>query len=401
MTISTATRLSKIPFSSIREIFNEANEMEKRGIKLTHMEIGRPDFDTPLHIKAAANDALQKGFVHYTANQGIPELREVIAEKLKLENNVTVDPNKGVVVSVGCKEAIVGAIFAFINPGDEVLIPDPAWLEYQYIVELAGGIPVSIPLHETEGFILRPNDVRDKLNQRTKMIILNSPHNPTGSVLPEKILKEIAEIAIEANLLVLSDEIYEKLIYGEVKHVSIASLPGMFERTVIINGFSKAYAMDGWRLGYAAGPEELIQPILKVHQYNTSSATSFAQYGAVAAYIGSQEPVYEMVKEFDNRRQLLINRLLEMENVSCVVPEGAFYVFPSFKEVGMSSKELATFLLREAQIACVPGSAFGQYGEGYIRMAYSTDYEQINQAMDRLDLALKQLRVKGNSILEV
>ncbi|WP_225228965.1 pyridoxal phosphate-dependent aminotransferase [Bacillus sp. PS06] len=395
MSIEISNRLASIPFSSIREIFEEANAMEKRGMKITHMEIGRPDFDTPIHIKEAANEALQKGHVHYTSNNGIQELREAIADKLKRDNNIMVDPNKEIVVSVGCKEAIVNTILAYINPGDEVLIPDPAWLEYQYIVELAGGVGVSIPLREEEGFNLNPEDVRMRITSRTKMLILNSPHNPTGAVLPEENLKELAEIAIQHNLLVLSDEIYEKLIYGEAKHVSIATLPGMFERTVTINGFSKAYAMDGWRLGYVAGPTALIQPIMKVHQYNTTSATSFAQYGAVAAYAGTQEPVREMVKEFDRRRQLLVSRLSELENVSCVVPQGAFYVFPSFKGTGMTSKELATLLLREAQIACVPGSAFGQCGEGYVRMAYSTEYEDINEAMDRLANVLKNLKVKG------
>ncbi len=389
MAIEISNRLSKIPFSSIREIFEEANLMEKSGIRITHMEIGRPDFDTPTHIKQAANQALLDGHVHYTSNSGIQALREAIAEKLKRENNITVDPNKEVVVSVGCKEAIINTIFAFINPGDEVLVPDPAWLEYQYIIELAGGVPVSVPLVEEDDFILNPEHVRARVTKRTRMLILNSPHNPTGSVIPDSQLRDLARIAIEHNLLTLSDEIYEKLIYGDAKHISIASLPGMFERTVVINGFSKAYAMDGWRLGYAAGPASLIQPILKMHQYNTTSATSFAQYGAVEAYRGPQDPVDNMVKEFDRRRQLLVNRLNDM-NIRCAAPEGAFYVFPSFKEYGMSSKEIASLLLREAQIACVPGSAFGQNGEGYIRMAYSTDYDQINQAMDRLSKVLKQ-----------
>lgn len=394
MTIPISNRLSRIPFSSIREIFEEAGSMERNGISITHMEIGRPDFDTPLHIKQAAATALHKGYVHYTSNSGILELREAIAAKLYRENGIIVDPHKEVVVSVGCKEAIINMIFAFINPGDEVLVPDPAWLEYQYIVELAGGVPISVPLQEQESFILNPNDVRDRLSTRTKMIILNSPHNPTGSVLPESHLKELAQIAMENDLLVLSDEIYEKLVYEDTEHISIASLPGMFERTVTINGFSKAYAMDGWRLGYAAGPEALIQPILKMHQYNTTSATSFAQYGGVEAYNGPQEPVAEMVKEFDKRRRQLVKRLQEIPEVSCVVPKGAFYVFPSFQHTGLSSKELATILLREAKIACVPGSAFGKYGEGYLRMAYSTDIDQINQAMDRLSSVMEQIKMR-------
>lgn len=395
MNLPISDRLSKIPFSSIREIFEEAAAMERNGINITHMEIGRPDFDTPQAIKEAAKNALENGHVHYTSNSGIPELREAIAEKLKRENQIMVDPHKEVVVSIGCKEAIINMVFAFINPGDEVIVPDPSWLEYRYIIELAGGIPVSVPLLEEEGFLLNPNDVRDQITNKTKMIILNSPHNPTGSVLPEAHIKELAQMAIENDLLVLSDEIYEKLVYNEAKHISIASLPDMFERTVTINGFSKAYAMDGWRLGYAAGPSALIQPILKMHQYNTTSATSFAQYGAVEAYRGSQKPVEEMVKEFDKRREYIVRRLKEIPNVHCVVPNGAFYVFPSFKGLNMSSKELAKILLREAHIACVPGSAFGKFGEGFLRMAYSTDYNQITGAMDRLAEAMEKITEKA------
>ncbi|KRF46342.1 hypothetical protein ASG98_17350 [Bacillus sp. Soil531] len=395
MNLSISDRLSKIPFSSIREIFEEAARMEKRGLNITHMEIGRPDFDTPQHIKDAAKAALQQGNVHYTSNSGTIEFREAIAEKLDRDNGISVDPQKEVVVTVGCKEAIFNFIFAFINPGDEVLIPDPAWLEYQYIVELAGGVAVPIPLLEENEFLLDPNDVRDRVTKKTKMLLINTPHNPTGAVLPESYLKELADIAIRHDLLVVSDEIYEKLIYDEEKHISMATLPGMFERTVTINGFAKAYAMDGWRLGYAAGPVELIQPILKMHQYNTSCATSFAQFGGTAAYLGTQEPVEEMVKAFDRRRRLLVSRLNEMPGVQCVVPKGAFYAFPSFKELGIPSKDLATKLLREAQIACVPGSAFGSHGEGFIRMAYSTSYDEIEQAMYRMEKVIKGLTVKG------
>ncbi|WP_337018984.1 pyridoxal phosphate-dependent aminotransferase [Oceanobacillus massiliensis] len=390
-----SNRISQIPFSSIREIFEEATEMEMNGDAITHMEIGRPDFDTPDHIKEAAIKALKDGHVHYTPNRGIQELTEAIADKLKKENHVTINPEDGVVVSVGCKEAITNTIFAFINPGDEVLVPDPSWLEYQYIVRLAGGIPIPMTLKEEEGFLLNIDDIRNKLSPKTKMMLINSPHNPTGSVLPEENLREIAQVAMDHDLLVLSDEIYEKLIYDDARHVSIASLPGMFERTIVINGFSKAYAMDGWRLGYAAGPRSLIQSVLKMHQYNTSSATSFAQYGAVEAYNGTQEPVGEMVRAFDLRRKLLIDRLSAMPNVSCVVPKGAFYVFPSFRGINMTSKDLAKKILREAHIACVPGSAFGNAGEGYIRMAYSSGYEQIEQAMDRLEKVIKDIFSKA------
>ncbi|WP_176557779.1 pyridoxal phosphate-dependent aminotransferase [Sporolactobacillus terrae] len=356
------------------------------------MEIGRPDFDTPQSIKKAAIRALQEGKVHYTANAGIQELKESISRKLAVENQFSVDPEKGVVITIGCKEAILDTMLAYINLGDEVLVPDPSWLEYQNIVKLAGGVPVPVALREEEEFLLNPDDVRECVTSKTKMLIVNSPQNPTGAVLPKSYLQALAEIANAFDLIVLSDEIYEKLIYDDAKHVCFASLPGMAERTIVINGFSKAYAMDGWRLGYAAGEEHLIQPILKAHQYNTSCSTSFAQYGAVSAYEGSQESVRAMVNAFDQRRKLIISRLQQMDGVHCVVPKGAFYVFPSFKSLGMSSKELAIALLEQAHIACVPGEAFGNQGQGYLRMAYSASYDQLEQAMDRLAHFLQKYR---------
>lgn len=392
MSSLVSNRLQQIPFSSIREIFEEAASMERDGMTITHMEIGRPDFDTPAHIKEASISALEKGNVHYTSNNGIPELRQAIAAKLARENGIQVDPDRGVVVTIGCKEAIVNAMLAFLNPGDEVLVPDPGWLEYRYIVRLAGGIPVSVPLREEHGFLLDPDDVKARISSKTKMLVLNSPHNPTGSVLPQSHLKALADLAISHELIVLSDEIYEKLIYEDAEHISIAALPGMIERTLTVNGFSKAYAMDGWRLGYVAGPPALIQPIMKVHQYNTTCATSFAQYGAVAAYQDSQEPVQEMVKQFDRRRRFLVESLQQIPGVTCVAPKGAFYVFPSFTGFDLTSKEIATRLLREAQIASVPGSAFGEYGEGHIRMAYSTEFEHIADAVERMSATLIRLR---------
>lgn len=385
MNISISDRLTNIPFSSIRKVFEKANEMEKNGAEITHMEIGRPDFDTPTNIKDAAIKALHNGKVHYTPNSGIAELKCAIAKKLFTDNKIMVDPVNGIVVTVGCKEAILDTVMAFINPGDEVLIPDPSWLEYGYIVDLAGGVPVSVPLHEEENYLLNPDDLKSSITPKTKLLILNTPQNPTGAVLPDNYLKQIANIVIENNLLVISDEIYEKLIYDNQRHVSIASFPELGDRTVTINGFSKAYSMDGWRLGYAAGPSNLIQSILKVHQYNTASATSFVQYGGIVAYTESQKSVDDMVKEFDQRRRLIVKRINGLSGMHCVLPKGAFYVFPSIKELGLSSKEFSDLLLEKAHIACVPGSAFGKHGEGHIRMSYSTSYDEIERAMDRLE----------------
>jgi aminotransferase len=385
-------RTKHIPFSSIRKVFEEAKRLEAEGARIVHMEIGRPDFDTPANIKAAASRALEAGHVHYSSNQGIPELRQAIAEKLARENGIQVDPETGVVITIGCKEAILDTFLAFLNPGDEVLVPDPSWLEYTHTVEFLGSSPVSVPLRPERDFVLDPDDIAARITGKTKMLVLCSPHNPTGAVMDEETVRALADLCIQHDLLVLSDEIYEKMVYDGARHISIGSLPGMSERTITINGFSKAYAMDGWRLGYAAGAKSLIQPILKVHQYTTTCANTFAQFGAVEAYRGPQDAVAEMVAEFDRRRTFLVEQLNEIPGVSCVVPRGSFYTFPTFHGYGMDSQEMATYLLREAHIACVPGSAFGTAGEGHIRLAYSTDFESIELGLDRMREVLAKLR---------
>ena len=385
-------RVQRIPFSGIRKVFEEAQRLEKENVDITHLEIGRPDFDTPSHIKAAAIQALDAGQVHYTSNYGIPELRQAISEKLARDNGMQVDPEAGVVATVGCTEAVLNVFLAYLSRGDEVLVPEPAWLQYARSVELSDGHPVSVPLRMEKDFVLDPEDVVERITPRTKMLVLCSPQNPTGAVLDGATLEALAELCTKHNLLVLSDEIYEKLVYDGAKHLSIGSLPGMFERTITINGFSKAYAMDGWRLGYAAGDESLIQPILKVHQYTTTCANTFAQLGAVAAYRGPQGRVTEMVQEFDRRRRFLVESLNDIPGVSCVTPKGAFYAFPAFDGYDLDSQAMATYLLREARIACVPGSAFGASGEGHIRMAYSTDYDSIAAGMVRMRTALANLR---------
>lgn len=387
-----SNRVRDIAFSNIRKVFEEAKQLEKEGARIVHMEIGRPDFDTPANIKAAAYKALEDGHVHYSSNHGIAELRHAISDKLKRENNITVDPETEVVVTIGCKEAILDTFLAFLNPQDEVLIPEPSWLEYTRVVKFLGSSPVTVPLRAENNFELDPDDVAARITENTKMLVLCSPHNPTGAVLNEETMQALAQLCIENDLLVVSDEIYEKMLYDGAQHISIGSLPGMAERTITINGFSKAYAMDGWRIGYAAGPKPLIQSILKVHQYNTTCATTFAQYGAVEAYRGPQTAVDEMVEEFDRRRKYLVSQLNDIPGVSCVVPRGSFYTFPSFHGYGMNSQEIATFLLREAHIACVPGHAFGDVGEGFVRMAYSTDFESIQIGVERMRKVLAGLQ---------
>jgi len=383
--------MSAVPFSGIRKIFQAAVELEREGKDVIHLEVGRPDFDTPQHIKEAAKQALDEGFVHYTSNYGAPELRQAIAEKLLKENGIQVNAENEVVVTVGANEAILMAMLALLDPGDEVLIPDPIWLHYFYCAQLAEAKPVHVPLREENRFQIDPSDLEQAITPRSKMIVVNTPHNPSGAVLGKKTLEAIAQIAIERDLLVLSDEIYEKIIYDDVEHHSMASLPGMADRTLTVNGFSKAYSMTGWRLGYVAGRKNLIDSLIRVHQYSATCATSFAQKGAVAAYRGSQDKVHDMLNEFDRRRRFLVEALEGIEGVSCVRPEGAFYVFPSVKELGVPDDRLANYLLQEANVALVPGSAFGEYGQGHLRLSYANSYRNIERAMERIKKALHNL----------
>ncbi len=381
--------MDHIPFSGIRKIAQAASNLEKQGRAIIHLEIGRPDFDTPQHIKDAAKQALDDGFVHYTSNYGTLELRQAIAEKLARENGIQVDPATEVIVTVGTNQAVAITMLALIDPGDEVLIPDPIWLHYFYCVQMAGGIPVHVPLYAENRFQIDPADLRRAITPRTKLIVVNSPHNPTGAVLGKSVLEEIARIAIEHDLLVLSDEIYEKIIYDDAVHHSIASFPNMADRTITVNGFSKTYSMTGWRIGYAAGRKNLLDALIRVHQYSATSATSFAQVGALAAYRGPQDCVQQMVAEFDRRRQLVVNVLAQIPGVDLVAPLGAFYAFPSIKRSGKHSEELALQLLHNAGVAVVPGSAFGEYGEGYLRLAFANSYGNIQSAMQRIERTIR------------
>lgn len=383
--------MKHIPFSGIRKVFEKAKRLEEEGQRVINLGIGRPDFDTPAHIKQAAKEALDAGMVHYSSNYGLPELREAIAARLERDNGLTYDPNGEIIVTVGANEAVLMSMAATLNPGDEVIIPDPAWLHYFYCARLVGAVPVAVPLRQEKEFKLDPDDVARAITPRMRMLVVTTPHNPTGSVLDEEILQALADIAERYDLLVLSDEIYDKIIYDGVRHISFATLPGMRERTLTVNGFSKTYAMDGWRLGYVAAPRALIALLIRVHQYTTVCATTFIQMGAVAAYRGPQDCVAEMAAEFDRRRQYLIPALNEIEGISCVRPQGAFYAFPSIKATGKSSAEIADFLLEEAKVALIPGSAFGQYGEGYLRIAYSNPLENIQEAVERIKTALGKM----------
>lgn len=379
-----AERMELVPFSGIRKVFERAKALEREGRAVVFMETGRPDFDTPAHIKEAAKRALDEGQVHYTSNFGTPELRAAIAAKLARDNRLTYDPGTEILVTVGACEAIFDAFLAFVNPGDEVLYPEPSWLNYAAASRLAGATPVPIPLRESNKFQVDPDDVRRRLSPRTRLLVLVSPHNPTGTVQSPEVLGRLAELAVQRDLLVLSDEIYEKIIYDGLEHRSLASFPGMRERTITINGFSKAYSMTGWRLGYAAAPAPLIQSMNRVHQYNVACAPSFAQAGAVAALTGPQDCVGTMVAEFKRRRDLVVPALNAIEGLSCLTPGGAFYVWVNVTRRGVGEGEFAMGLLERALVSAVPGSVFGESGRGYVRFSYANSYERLAEAMQRI-----------------
>jgi len=379
-----ADRMKLVPFSGIRRMFEKAKALERQGKDVIMMETGRPDFDTPAHIKQAAIKALELGHVHYTSNFGIPELRSAIAEKLQKENGLSYDPETDLIVTAGASEAILDAFLAFLNPGDEVLFPEPSWLNYNAAARLTGAIPVAMPMRESAEFQLDPAEIEKLVTKKTKMMVIVSPHNPTGTVQHPDVVKALAEIAVRHNLLVVSDEIYERIIFGSARHVSIASFPGMKERTIVVNGFSKAYSMTGWRLGYLAAPAPIIQAMNRVHQYNTACANSFAQEGAVAALKGSQDCVRDMVAEFSRRRDLVIGELQSMKGITCPTPEGAFYAFINVGGLGLTSEGFCEKLIEQTYVSSVPGPVFGEAGRGFVRFSYANSYEKLQEAMKRI-----------------
>ncbi len=381
-----ADRMDLIPFTPIRKIFEEAGRREKMGEKIIHLEMGRPDFDTPVHIKAAARTALEEGRVHYTSNYGLPELRSAIADKFKRDNGLTYDPESEIIVTVGATEAIFISMMALLNPGDEVLIPTPGFPSYTRTVHMAGAVPVPVPLRESRGFAPQAEDFAGFVTPRTRMLVINTPNNPTGAIYTAEALHEMAQLAKDNDLVVLADEIYEKNIYGDQRHISIAGFPGMKARTVTLNGFSKSHSMTGWRLGYLGAPAECVAALIRIKQYATVCATSFAQWGAVAALNGPQDCVSQMAAEFDRRRLMVADRLAAMPGISFVKPHGAFYIFVNVAGLGKSPGEIATGLLDEAQIAVVP------WGERHIRISYANSMENLITAMDAMEDVLSRWR---------
>lgn len=393
MAAKIAARMNRMAPSGIRKVNEKALAMERAGEKVLHFEIGRPDFDTPEYIKKAAEQALAEGKVHYTSNFGLMELRQAIADKLKRENNVDYKASE-VLVTVGLSEAVFAVLATILEEGDEILVPDPVWLNYINVPNLLGAKAVTYGLTEETGFQMDLEEVKGKITPKTRAIVIITPNNPTGGVLSEDVLKELADIALSNNLMVISDEVYERLIYDGAKHISIASLPGMKERTFTMNGMSKAYAMDGWRLGYVAAPEEYILAMNKFHQHNTTCAPNFVQVAAIAALTQEGNEVKEMVKEYQRRRDYAVKAINEIPGLHCESPKGAFYIFINCKSLNMKSADLSAYLLEEAKIALVPGDVFGPGGEGYLRMSFANSYENVVEGCKQLKKAVALLQQK-------
>jgi aspartate aminotransferase len=383
--ISTAMEISaraaQLSPSLTLSIDSKAKAMKAEGIDVCGFGAGEPDFDTPEHIKAAAIAALEAGFTKYTPSAGLPELRQAIAEKLEADNQITYRPSQ-IVVSSGAKHSCYNAILATCQAGDEVLIPSPYWVSYPDMVRLAGAEPVIVQTNERNGWKMRASDFENAMTPRTKMLILNSPGNPTGSVYTREELESIVEVAAEEDIYILSDEIYEKLVYDDIKHVSVASLSQeAYDLTITVNGFSKAYAMTGWRLGYLAAPEAVAKAVDNIQSHSTSNPNSFAQKGAVAALKGDQQPLADMRDEFGMRRNYMFDRITKIPNITAVKPEGAFYILVNISQLGLSSQNFADRLLSKASVAVVPGVAFGD--DRTVRLSYATSIDIIKKGLDR------------------
>mgnify|MGYP000908766446 CR=1 FL=1 len=380
--------------SSTLSITEKAGILRSEGKNVISFSIGEPDFDTPEHIKKAAVDAINAGFTRYTAAAGIVELRKAVAKKLKEDNGLDYDYTQ-IVISNGAKHSLINALMAIINPGDEVIIPAPYWLSYAEMVRLAGGTPVVVYMDQNEGFALTRKVLEKGYSDKTKAVIITSPSNPTGIVMDESQLREIADFAVEKDIAVIADEIYEKLIYSEdKKHISIASLnKEIYDRTITINGVSKSYAMTGWRLGYACAPKVIMDQMVKIHQFAIMCAPTTSQYAAVEALRNGDDDVARMKESYNQRRNYLVHELRDM-GLDCFEPYGAFYVFPSIKKFGLTSEEFATRLLEEEKVAVVPGTAFGDCGEGFLRISYAYSLDDLKLALGRVRKFVERLEQK-------
>ena len=387
-----SAKIKTIEPSGIRKFFDLVSEM-KDAISLG---VGEPDFDTPWNIREEGIYSLEQGRTFYTSNAGLKKLRKEIAFYLERRFHLKYDYEKEVMITVGGSEAIDAAFRAMLDPGDEVLIPQPSFVSYEPCVVLADGVPVIIELKEEDEFKLKKQQILEKITDKTKILVLPFPNNPTGAVMTREDLQDIVDVIIEKDLYVLSDEIYSELTYGR-QHVSIAEFPGMLERTILINGFSKSYAMTGWRLGYACGPKRILEQMLKIHQFAIMCAPTTSQYAAIEALRSGDNDIERMRTAYDQRRNFLMKAFHDM-GLQCFEPFGAFYVFPCIKEFGMASEEFANRLLQEEKVAVVPGTAFGACGEGFLRISYAYSIEDLKEALSRLEAFIKRHRKKSGSV---
>ncbi len=382
------SKFNKVGPSGIRKINEKTLEMERAGKKIYHFEVGRPDFDTPKIIKDATIKSIENGDVFYTSNYGIMPLREAVAEKLRNENNLDYTA-KEVLITAGATESIYDSYSLILEEGDEILLPNPCWPNYVNAAYIMGAVPVRYSLAEENDFQIDFDELEGLVTEKTKAIVIINPSNPIGSMFTLETLEKLADFAKKKDILVISDEIYEKIIYGNKKHVSMASLDGMKERTITINGFSKTYSMTGFRLAYIAAPEEFIRVLNIIHQHNTSCATSFVQHGGITALKEGGDASEEMVKEYKRRRDYIVEKVNSVEGLSLNAPDGAFYAFINIKGLGVSSEEFCNYLLDEECVAIVPGTVFGSAGEGFVRFSYASSYEDIVEGLNRMEKACK------------
>ncbi|MFI5251738.1 MAG: pyridoxal phosphate-dependent aminotransferase [Bacteroidota bacterium] len=386
--IHIAERMSRLGTETAFEVLAKARALEAQGKNIIHLEIGEPDFDTPLNIRNAAKKALDESYTHYGPAAGLPQARAAIAKYTASTRGIEVSPDN-VVITPGAKPIMFFLIIACVDEGDEVIYPNPGFPIYESVIEFVGAKAVPLQLKEEKGFSFDIEDLKKLITKKTRLLILNSPQNPTGGVLSEKDLRQIAELAIKHDIIVLSDEVYHRIVYDGYKHFSIASLPGMQERTVILDGFSKTFAMTGWRLGWGVMPEELAQKITRLQTNATSCTASFSQIAGIEALTGPQNEVERMVGEFKKRRDTIVAGLNAIPGITCHKPLGAFYVFPNVTGLGRLARELADVMLYEAGVACLAGTSFGKFGEGYLRFSYANSIPNIQKALERIEKVVK------------
>lgn len=384
-------KMKRVPFTGIRRVLEKANKLEAEGRKIVHFEVGQPDFDTPANIKEAAKRALDQGVTAYSSNYGDIRLRRAIAEKLERMNHLKVDPTKEIMVTCGGEEAVAAALFALLEKGDEVLIADPSYIPYSSLTKIAEAEPVYVPLDEKNGYCFDLEKLEAAITDKTKLLVLCTPGNPTGTMMDEESLRKLAEICCRHDILVLADEAYEQVLYDGNQHISMASLPGMWERTITVQSFSKTYSMCGWRIGYLVAPAELMRIVVRAHQTVAMNACSFGQMGALEALTGPQDSLHAMLAEFDRRRLVLYNGLKEL-GIPCSRPQAAFYLFPDISEFGMDSFTFAELLLDKYGVATVPGVEFGKNGENHLRISYATSFEDCQEGLRRIAQCVGDLR---------